>query len=44
MESVQLSSGTVDYEDSGGTGRVIVFAGGLIMDATLWHQVVKRFA
>ncbi|MDQ1510377.1 MAG: hypothetical protein QOG50_2221 [Actinomycetota bacterium] len=44
MESVQLSSGTVDYEDSGGTGRVIVFAGGLIMDATLWHQVVKRVA
>ncbi len=44
MESVQLSSGTVDYEDSGGSGRVIVFAGGLIMDATLWHQVVKRVA
>jgi pimeloyl-ACP methyl ester carboxylesterase len=42
MESVQLSSGTVEYEDSGGDGRVIVFAGGLIMDATLWHQVVER--
>ena len=40
MESVQLASGTVDYEDSGGDGRVIVFAGGLIMDATLWHPVV----
>jgi len=44
MESVQLSSGPVDYEDSGGSGRVMVFAGGLIMDATLWHQVVKRVA
>jgi pimeloyl-ACP methyl ester carboxylesterase len=44
MESVQLSSGTVDYDDSGGAGRVIVFAGGLIMDATLWHQVVERVA
>jgi pimeloyl-ACP methyl ester carboxylesterase len=42
MESVQLASGTVDYEDSGGDGRVIVFAGGLIMDATLWHEVVRR--
>jgi pimeloyl-ACP methyl ester carboxylesterase len=42
MESVQLSSGTLDYEDSGGDGRVIVFAGGLIMDATLWHEVVQR--
>jgi pimeloyl-ACP methyl ester carboxylesterase len=42
MESVQLSSGTIDYEDSGGDGRVIVFAGGLIMDATLWQEVVSR--
>src|ERR1700710_1238032 len=42
MESVQLSSGTIDYEDSGGAGRVIVFAGGLIMDATLWHDVENR--
>jgi pimeloyl-ACP methyl ester carboxylesterase len=42
MESVQLSSGTIDYEDSGGDGRSIVFAGGLIMDATLWQDVVAR--
>lgn len=42
MESIQLSSGTIDYEDSGGRGRVIVFAGGLIMDATLWHPVLAR--
>jgi pimeloyl-ACP methyl ester carboxylesterase len=42
MESVQLSSGTLEYEDSGGDGRVIVFAGGLVMDATLWHGVVQR--
>ena len=40
MESVQLSSGLVDYEDSGGDGPVLVFAGGLLMDATLWHGVV----
>jgi len=44
MESVQLSSGTIDYDDSGGNGRVIVFAGGLVMDATLWHQVVPKLA
>jgi pimeloyl-ACP methyl ester carboxylesterase len=42
VESVQLSSGTIEYEDSGGDGRVIVFAGGLIMDATLWEPVVQR--
>jgi pimeloyl-ACP methyl ester carboxylesterase len=44
MESVQLSSGTIDYDDSGGDGRVIVFAGGLVMDATLWHQVVPKLS
>jgi pimeloyl-ACP methyl ester carboxylesterase len=42
VESVQLSSGTIEYEDSGGDGRVIVFAGGLIMDTTLWEPVVQR--
>jgi pimeloyl-ACP methyl ester carboxylesterase len=44
MESVQLSSGTIDFEDSGGAGPVIVLVGGLIMDATLWHEVVERLA
>src|ERR1700733_267673 len=49
MESVQLSSGTIDYEDSGPSehsdgGPVIVFAGGLIMDATLWQPVVSLLA
>jgi len=44
MESVQLSSGTIDYEDSGGDGPVIVFAGGLLMDATLWTGVVRQLA
>ena len=44
MESVQLSSGIVDYEDSGGAGPVIVLVGGLVMDATLWHEVVARLA
>jgi pimeloyl-ACP methyl ester carboxylesterase len=44
MESVRLSSGTIDYEDSGGNGPVIVLAGGLLMDATLWDQVVARLA
>ena len=44
MESVQLSSGVLDYEDNGGEGPVIVFAGGLLMDATLWHEVVQRMS
>jgi pimeloyl-ACP methyl ester carboxylesterase len=44
MESVQLSSGIVDYEDTGGAGPVIVLVGGLVMDSTLWHEVVARLA
>jgi pimeloyl-ACP methyl ester carboxylesterase len=42
MESVQLSSGIIEYDDSGGTGPVVVLVGGLLMDATLWREVVAR--
>jgi pimeloyl-ACP methyl ester carboxylesterase len=44
VESVRLSSGTIEYEDSGGDGPVIVLVGGLLMDATLWRDVVPRLA
>ncbi|MBI2169559.1 MAG: alpha/beta hydrolase [Actinobacteria bacterium] len=44
MESIELSSGTIDYLDTGGAGTVIVLVGGVIMDATLWHEVVARLA
>ncbi len=44
MRSVELSSGIVDYEDSGGDGPIVVLVGGLIMDATLWRGVVDRLA
>jgi pimeloyl-ACP methyl ester carboxylesterase len=42
VESVQLSSGIIDYDDTGGDGAVIVLVGGLLMDATLWRGVVER--
>jgi pimeloyl-ACP methyl ester carboxylesterase len=44
VESVQLSSGIIEYEDSGGDGPVVVLVGGLLMDATLWREVVVRLA
>ena len=44
MKSVQLSSGVIDYEDTGGDGPVIVLVGGLLMDTTLWRDVVPRLA
>lgn len=40
MPEVELSAGTIEYEDTGGTGPVIVFVHGLIMDGSLWRHVV----
>jgi pimeloyl-ACP methyl ester carboxylesterase len=44
VNTVQLSSGTIDYHDTGGDGPVVVLVGGLLMDATLWRDVVGRLA
>ena len=41
MPSLQLSAGVIEYEDSGGSGPVLVLTHGLVMDATLWRNVVK---
>lgn len=40
MLEVEVSAGTIEYEDSGGTGPVIVMLHGLIMDGSLWRHVV----
>ena len=40
MPTIELSAGAVDYEDTGGDGPVVVPVHGLIMDATVWHEVV----
>jgi pimeloyl-ACP methyl ester carboxylesterase len=40
MPEVKCSSGTIDYEDSGGDGPVVVFVHGLIMDGSLWREVI----
>jgi pimeloyl-ACP methyl ester carboxylesterase len=41
MPEVQLSAGTIDFEDTGGEGPAIVFVHGLMMDGSLWHDVVE---
>lgn len=38
--TIELSAGTVDYEDSGGDGPVVLMLHGLLMDASLWDHVV----
>jgi pimeloyl-ACP methyl ester carboxylesterase len=42
MPEVELSSGTIDYEDSGGSEPVVVLVHGLIMDSSLWRHVIAQ--
>lgn len=41
---IAVSAGTLECEDSGGDGPVVVLLPGLLMDATLWSAVVARLA
>ncbi len=40
MPEAGLSAGTVEYEDTGGDGPVLVLLHGLAMDGSLWRHVV----
>lgn len=40
MPEVQLSAGTIEYQDTGGTGPVVVLLHGLAMDGRQWRHVV----
>jgi len=40
MTQIELSSGTVEYTDTGGDGPVLVLLHGLMMDASLWDGVI----
>ncbi|MGI8926268.1 MAG: alpha/beta fold hydrolase [Tepidiformaceae bacterium] len=42
MQTVELSSGTVEYEDSGGSGPIVVLLHGLVMNWSLWRHVVAN--
>jgi pimeloyl-ACP methyl ester carboxylesterase len=44
MTEIELSAGTVDYEDTGGDGPVLVLLHGLIMDASLWDGLIAELA
>jgi len=43
-EQIDLSVGTIEYEDTGGAGPPIVLLHGLLMDATLWDEVVAELS
>jgi pimeloyl-ACP methyl ester carboxylesterase len=42
MPEVTLSAGTIEYEDTGGDGPVLVLLHGLLMDGSLWRKVVPQ--
>jgi pimeloyl-ACP methyl ester carboxylesterase len=42
MEQIELSAGTIAYQDTGGDGPVVVLLHGLLMDQTLWEGVVAE--
>ena len=41
---IELSAGTVAYEDTGGDGPVLVLLHGLLMDASLWAGPIARLS
>jgi pimeloyl-ACP methyl ester carboxylesterase len=41
MPELELSAGTIDYEDTGGAGPVLVLLGGLVMDGSVWDLLVE---
>src|SRR5581483_1452973 len=42
MPEIELSAGTIEYEDTGGEGPVLLLLGGLIMDSTVWDPLVAE--
>jgi pimeloyl-ACP methyl ester carboxylesterase len=41
VETIELSAGTIEYTDTGGSGPTIVLLHGLAMDGSLWRHVVR---
>jgi pimeloyl-ACP methyl ester carboxylesterase len=44
MAEVELSSGTIEYQDTGGPGPVLVFLHGVMMTGSAWRHVVAALA
>src|SRR5271165_2230962 len=41
MPELELTAGTIDYEDSGGEGPVVLLLGGVVMDGSVWAPLVE---
>ncbi|MBT2440042.1 alpha/beta hydrolase [Streptomyces sp. ISL-36] len=44
MPEIELTAGTIAYEDTGGPGPVVVLLHGLVHDATVWRKVAAALA
>jgi pimeloyl-ACP methyl ester carboxylesterase len=44
MPDVELSAGTIEYEDTGGSGPIVVLVHGVAMNGSLWRNVVGELA
>jgi pimeloyl-ACP methyl ester carboxylesterase len=44
MTELGLSCGTIEYEDTGGDGPILVLLHGFMMDGSLWADVVAQLA
>ena len=42
MYEIELSAGPLAYEDTGGTGPVVLLLHGLALDGSVWSQVVQQ--
>lgn len=41
MPEIELPAGTIEYEDTGGSGPTVVLTHGLLMDSSLWRDVIS---
>jgi pimeloyl-ACP methyl ester carboxylesterase len=44
MSEIELSAGTIEYTDTGGEGPTVVFLHGLLMDSSLWDEVIAELS
>jgi pimeloyl-ACP methyl ester carboxylesterase len=42
LHQVELPGGTIEYEDTGGSGRAVVLCHGLLMDGSVWDLVLHH--